>query len=822
MSSNPQPVARVADRPRLAAVRGLILALVLVLLAWLGPSRYRSGLALILEVATIAVLALWWVGKVRGRQPLVVSSLTAPFLIYAAAVAVSAAASDQWRISSEALLYQLAIVAFFFALSDRVHLSWGNQPLIIALLGAATVLIAQGLLTVGEWYRFWWHLRVPQYPTFPLPFRLLSVAENANLLAAILVLALPLAAANLYRAKNRLAQAGWAAWLLSLEVVLYFTRSRGGTIAALAALALLAGWLVYSEAGGDYRRLREGIRAHRRALAVLAVYLALFGVLAFADARISSMAVAYHEAGLTAGRASRWAVAIGMFADSPAIGTGPGTFAREYVGRAAVTRAAVSRHAHNLALQTLGETGLFGAGAVLLLLGAGGLALAKAVRDQTHTLGANSDRALTLAAATSSLGGWLTHSLVDHLTWTPFVAIALVMVACVGLDAASNLRKSRRRLTPTWLVLLPMALVLAAVILIPVEAGRGRLAAATDQALKGDWLAAAQSVAAAIGADPAEPLYYSQAAFARAMAALQTGDPFDAAALDAAADLYRRSLATEPLFVPNYLNAAHVFAIQGAKDDATALLEAAAGRGTDWPLAYLLLADQRLAAGAGPDSVARLYAEAFRADPGSVAMAACQRQALCIAVGTYSSEGGAGLPSEMDTLLAALLENARYQAGLNRASDYSLQQGGYDHRWIRAAREHGQRGETRQALYCLEMAARRGEPRAEISLARAEMLVVQGKTDLAIEVLEELAFPTLAPEMLRYSLNIYGRVALPGLLLPQLAALERTETDLEAYRLLADLYSLTGDEPGEYRARALSASLEAALAPAESQSPTGD
>jgi hypothetical protein len=317
MRSTVQSRAGTAPLYPRAGLRGLLLGLALFIYTFLGAQTRLPPALLPTQGAVLLLLSGWWAWKAARRQRLAHSPLALPLVAMLAAATLSTLLSLDQRLSFEGLLATTALVLFFFLLCDLLLLGWSPETFVRALLLLATLLLVQGLLAAAQWHWSWFSVRVPEYPTFLLRYRLFDVAGHPNALAALLNMALPFAILRLAHARTHGARAAWALWLLAFDIVLFLTRSRGGWIAAGVVVAVMLCWLIaqqlalYSEnpassfgghgehggrGGHGGLALQRGWRIWGAALA----YVALFGLMLAASAWASPSEYTTNAGGLTA------------------------------------------------------------------------------------------------------------------------------------------------------------------------------------------------------------------------------------------------------------------------------------------------------------------------------------------------------------------------------------------------------------------------------------------------------------------------------------------------------------------------------------------
>jgi O-Antigen ligase len=255
-------------------------------------------------------------------------------------------------------------------------------------------------------------------------------------------------------------------------------------------------------------RLRGARLAGKPALYVLVALLLL-----------GSAAVSMRIGGALGDRPAYWRVAAADAVDHPLLGSGPGSFASEWLRRR--TAPVATRNAHSLYVETLAELGPLGLG---LLLAALAVPIAAAVRKRTPVT----------AVAASAYAAFLAHAAIDWDWQMPVVVVAAL--GCGGVVLAV-----RRETVARGGCRVGAALALSAVLVAGAGlmwSGERALARAGSAAAAGDWAAAAHlsRVAAARqpwSAAPSRVLGEAElalgerrrahAAFARA-AALDPGD----------------------------------------------------------------------------------------------------------------------------------------------------------------------------------------------------------------------------------------------------------------------------------------------------------
>ncbi len=144
-----------------------------------------------------------------------------------------------------------------------------------------------------------------------------------------------------------------------------------------------------------------------------------------------------------------WRVAYRAWSERPGLGFGAGNYDRPYfAGRSTPEDI---RQPHSIQLQALSETGIVGAGLLLLLLGAMAAGVARCVAPARTSASAHAG----LVAATGLTVAWLVQTSVDWMHLLP----GLTGMALAGLAVLVASGKETRRVRPRVLVAIPIALL---------------------------------------------------------------------------------------------------------------------------------------------------------------------------------------------------------------------------------------------------------------------------------------------------------------------------------------------------------------------------
>lgn len=225
-------------------------------------------------------------------------------------------------------LLDLSTAAFFFL---GAGLSTGKRPLYIyALVGAGvlTGLVALALDGVDS--------------------AAVGVAVNPNALAAVALLALPLAAGLWAAAPSGKGRWGWGAVVGVIALTLVLSRS----LVAILVMGAQAAFLLY----GPGRRRRPGVLAGVGALVAV-------GAGMFLDRADWGKILGDPD------RWSWWRTAFQMIKTHPWFGVGPGAFGEAYPLFRAENWGLNSLYAHNAVLEWTAERGILGGGLLLVWVG---------------------------------------------------------------------------------------------------------------------------------------------------------------------------------------------------------------------------------------------------------------------------------------------------------------------------------------------------------------------------------------------------------------------------------------------------------------------
>lgn len=448
----------------------------------------------LVDIALAAVVVVAWLLAailLAGWRPR--TSLAPAFAATLGAFVVGTATSVMPRVSVEVLAYAVVVVALY-ALLVRLQAHsvigprLGSVPVALLVVIAALYLDA----TVRTWLT-WWELvgRVAVPPLRP-GFESLAFGNPSALAATcVLLLFASVGHLGLETPARRAAAAALGATALTVAIV---SGARSVWLGLAGATVVLATAWVLDRA--RRQRLAELARRRRVIAGVIAGGIAV-ALVAMAAAPAVLVRIGFGDPY----RPGYWLASLRMAADRPLVGQGLGTWP---VQRASFTAPTdldfYVPHAHNVYLQTIGELGLVGGLAAVVLA-------ATVIRLIRQALRGTAEQRRYGWAAVAAVGYILTHQLVDVVTNLPAILVALALIFS-RLDALEQMRGEGdpyEIAAPKRLLLVPAAALLSIGLL-----GRWTLIAtehgvAVSAANGLDWQAAAAGSRAAVTADDVPP-----------------------------------------------------------------------------------------------------------------------------------------------------------------------------------------------------------------------------------------------------------------------------------------------------------------------------
>lgn len=515
--------------------------------------------------STIIFLALGFLGlgwRALRRRSFPATPLDLGVLAFILALGTATGFSEDPRRSLEVLVVSLVYILFFYLVVDLLRAGWDGEQVVVFILVCSFFYLLIGTTDLINWFAKWNSITGWQQPIPPTLIRIHASIGHANILAAYLNLLLPLGLARLVQSRRVWIKVLLAIWSLLCLGLIYCTSSRGGWIATGALLFTFALLLGVDQRG----KVRQTLDWLRRRWIILAGVL-LLGVVVVVSAGYLLLRQLSHPShpGLCRPADARnyiWQVGLAEFRRDPLTGAGPGIYPRDYLTKYSIPPLVLLPHAHNIFLGMLGEAGLPGFLAVLLLV-----TLIIRMFILRWRLSSPGRRTL-LIGSIAALVGLATHSQFDIPQTMPLINLISVFLIAMQLCSPPHPRSWQRIAN---LALYGFSLFCGAALLFFLR-GYAPFNAGLEAAAQGNWPLAAMRMETAARLDPNMAHYWFQAGFARGMAALQSGEHHrDQGQIDQALADYRRGLALYPGYALEWANLGRLELLAG---DDTAGLEA--------------------------------------------------------------------------------------------------------------------------------------------------------------------------------------------------------------------------------------------------------
>jgi len=453
----------------------------------------------LLNTIAASVIAIVWISRrVYQRKPLLATGLEIPLALFVGSQWLSIITSVQPRLSVESALTTTVWVLAFIILSDLLANGWPKVTIENTLILIAAFITIQALLEISTWFIGWFKLGL-----FPLvAYRVTGFLGHPNLTAAALNLLLPFAIVKFIRTPKRLLRVGLIILVMGMLTVEFFTSSRSGWVGLAALLMTLFGLGFLERTAQQYiqpwqmrwKSLSSNLRL------IIYLTLTLFGAgLGYLLWR-ETLHASHPE--FFSSRQYIWGPAWDNFLAQPILGSGIGLYTWYYPKYASIPPEWLAPHAHSLFFQILGESGIVGVLAGLIVLGSAGYLFWK-----RWSLG--TDR-LWAAAFISIAVGWFVHHLFDYLFGTPAFTFLFIVIAALAFDLPASQRPAYRY-QPLYLALPLAGLIGLSIFFL-------RASALNDQGLSlvnaNKWPEAAATFEQAAQADPGLTLYWQSAAYA--------------------------------------------------------------------------------------------------------------------------------------------------------------------------------------------------------------------------------------------------------------------------------------------------------------------
>jgi tetratricopeptide (TPR) repeat protein/fluoride ion exporter CrcB/FEX len=525
-----------------------------------------------LVLPQIMSVTLWLVGGVSlawfgwhalRRRWVETPPLWMPATALVLAYALTGLTSMDPRRSLNAAWVLLLELWIFLLVYDLVRHGWPREMFVKVLLLLGAIVVGFGLWQLVDWERRWLSVAGLETPLPPIWLRPAPFYAHANLVASFVNMLWPLALVWLWQARSRLTRLWCGLLIVGTGLVVLFCSSRGALLGAGGALGVMA-VLALSRSPAALRRFKTWWMGSRWQ-AVLVIVVAV-GVAGGLSTFVFRLLMHPTHGPVSSARTVFWLIALDAFRRSPLVGSGPDTYASNYLLWQSVPPQSFYVRAHSIPMQLAAETGLAGLAAGAWLMGA--LVVAAYRRWRTAQ---QSNRYLVVGLC-GSLTTIALHSLVDTPAWIPAIAMTFMMLVALLLaePVEQPTEVVRRKPAGTIVGALAAFLIVGSGIWMQYAYGPYFLGAAFGNASR--WADALPLLEEATRRDPAHAYYHLQAGFAYGMSAFEGRREH----LPQAIAHYRQGISHEPYFSPNHANLAALLWEQGERQVAIEAMKRAA------------------------------------------------------------------------------------------------------------------------------------------------------------------------------------------------------------------------------------------------------
>ena len=405
-----------------------------------------------LLISGALIAAVLWRG-LAYKTKFTLTGLEIPALLCIAAGGLSLYFSPDRRMSLEPGLWAVLCLALFFVFSDLLSNGAYRKGVLAVLMGATGTAAVFACMEVYYWYSRWWQASGSLLNLPPYPYRFTSIMGHANIYMAFANLLAPVALVLFFKTRTMVYRLLAALWLVFYLISVPFSSSRGGWLGLLVWAAVLSVlWLPGSPA---WKTGRAFYTRHRLSV-LLSGLIVLTGFLV-AGYRfwIVFAASPSHGGDPFGGREELWSQALQVWRLSPWVGAGVGRYPYAYLQIAPVFPPGFwSVHAHDWFLTVLGEQGIVGLGAFLLLVTTSMISLYRWRR------GSPASFSLYAAAIFAGMAGFLVHSIFDDFSADLAMMTTLALLAAMVWGGVPKQTSRSRKVSSAALALplLPLAL----------------------------------------------------------------------------------------------------------------------------------------------------------------------------------------------------------------------------------------------------------------------------------------------------------------------------------------------------------------------------
>ena len=770
-------------------LRAILATTIILVITIIDSKRSLPVVSLIISISIFLLISGWWVWRIISSRRLPNTPITLLLNILLIAVIISTIFSVDSRRSLDGTIAIFSVVLFFFLLCDLLLSGWDVKIFEIALIIYVGILLIIGFYKTLIWYWSWYQVQVPDYPLFLLRFRLFGLATHPNNFAMLIYIVLPFVVLRLYKTKSFLPKLLLSLWLILATINLFFVNSRGGLIATIIAIIISLLWIFSNNNVSLRKDFREWTYKNKTILGFTSFLIGLYLILTISSNIISpAIQTLHHGAGITAGRANFWKIAIDMISKYPITGAGLGTYARFYVEKIPVGQFGwIAPHAHNLYLDISAQIGIIG----LIIFGS--IVFTSFFRISNNKLIEGSfitkefgKHNYLLVASYAGLLGFSAHSIVD-VTIQSHTIIPVIILLAINFSSKGVISGGRTN-QPKVVSLIPLFLLFPLFIYLFFSQNTSHklLLSSIENGIENNWSESIDYLEQAASIDKSLSFYDHQRGYAYA-SLYSTTDSKKSIHLAKAINLLKDTYEKEPKWIPNAVNLAYLLDYAGNTDEAVTILETLPENWRiSWPISSLFLGVKYQSLG-DITSAEKSYKIVIDQNYWLKDSIICMSSSICL------NSLNSIVKDEIDKIHELAIISIE-QGNPNNALE-TLERIPINNSpaiiWIDRAAAHIEKGEFRIARYELRVAASlnalsNSRTRSYFALTAFKFFMSQHEYDKAISILESVVKPRNASN--NYSYFLFQRFGFPNNLLPQLILMESNEYDLRIYQELYKLY----------------------------------
>ena len=565
--------------------KGVVLFLLLGYLSIAGGKFSGRVVYELVEINTILIIATglaWLCWRAIRRRAFPETILDGGILLWVAALIIATIFSQDPHLSLEILANNLAYILIFYMLVDLQRSHQNLEQLVVLSLWISLFYLIFGYSDLIGWAVNWFAIGGWNNPLPPTSIRVQASIGHPNILAAYLNLLLPMGLARAIDNKRVWLRVVLLIWCFLVLGLLFFTSSRGGWLASAVLLGCM-GILIALDHRQKVKQAWAWLSFRRNLLGGLVTAVLAAGA-GMGYILLRQMQNSTHP-GLCNPANARdyiWQVGLAEFWKHPWTGVGPGIYPRDFATSYSIPPSMLLPHAHNYLIGVLGETGLPGLTATLVLVA---LVTILFIRRWKST---PPSRRTLLIGTMAAILGLAVHSLLDIPEYVPLINLLLILFVAQIVPPADPQRRGK-----TWI-----NLAILAIFIVCAGFAAWRLSSFRTYSLgltaagQGDWTNAARLMEEAARQEPQATAAWFQAGFARGKLAFSPkGKLIDRQQAGLALDDYRNGFALNSGYAIDWANVGHLQLSAGDLTSGMASVRHAVALAPDSPILLLQLAE---------------------------------------------------------------------------------------------------------------------------------------------------------------------------------------------------------------------------------------